>query len=200
MEQYKDHLQDISAIRELMDRNSKFISLSGLSGVSAGLSALAGSAAIFCIDHFMLDDDKGLRLLFFKLVVAILVLVIALLMAVFFSLRLAKKKKLPTWNLTAQRMMIHLAVPLLAGAAFCTIQFLQSHLDWIPATTLMFYGMALMSAAKYTIKEIRFLGVCEIGLGLLCAGWYEFSLYFWAFGFGILHILYGIIIYYKYER
>lgn len=43
----EEQLQQLSEIRLLMERSSRFISLSGLSGVGAGVSALIGSAIAY---------------------------------------------------------------------------------------------------------------------------------------------------------
>jgi hypothetical protein len=58
----------------------------------------------------------------------------------------------------------------------------------------------LINASKYTFNDIRYLGFCEIILGLGAAVYVGYGLYFWALGFGILHIIYGAMMYYKYER
>jgi hypothetical protein len=44
------------------------------------------------------------------------------------------------------------------------------------------------------------LGICEIGLGLIASIYMGYGLLFWAVGFGVLHIIYGIVMYMKYER
>ena len=97
-------------------------------------------------------------------------------------------------------MIWNMMVPLAAGGIFCFIQVWKGSVIWISSTTLIFYGMALLNASKFTLKEIRWLGISEIVLGLICAAWVGAGLLCWAIGFGILHILYGIIMYFKYER
>ena len=65
---------------------------------------------------------------------------------------------------------------------------------------LIFYGLALINSSKYTFFEIRYLGIAEIVLGLIASVFVSSGLILWAAGFGLLHIIYGIIMYYKYER
>ena len=76
------------------------------------------------------------------------------------------------------------------------------HNDWrfVAPACLVFYGLALVNASKYTLTDIRYLGYCEIIVGLLNMQWIGQGLYFWAFGFGVLHIVYGILMWWKYER
>jgi hypothetical protein len=206
MTEIKDHLRDLSEIRNLMEQHSKFLSLSGLSGVSAGLCALAGTGYAWAKmgTLWVYEAEVGTSIVAerirFLLVVAALVLVAAVGLAVFFSLRLARKRKLPTWNNSAKRLLASLGMPLAVGAAFCLIQYEQGMTIYIPACTLLFYGLALLNASKHTVKEIRLLGYSELVLGLVCAAFWEAALPIWMVGFGLLHIVYGILMYYKYER
>lgn len=214
MEEYQNHLKDISAIRSMMEQSTKFISLSGLSGIAVGIIALLGvAAALLCLDDLQLvatlnqrtyqifaGQDMNWDFVVFFFADGLTVLVTALLLASFFSIRLAKKKGLPVWNKVAWNMVWNLMVPLAAGGLFCFIQVFHGSVIWISSTTLIFYGMALLNASKFTVKEIRWLGISEIVLGLICALWVGAGLLFWAIGFGVLHILYGIIMYFRYER
>lgn len=204
MAQIQDHLRDLSEIRNLMEQHSKFLSLSGLSGVSAGLVALLGvGLAWWQLGHPWIFSDTVLvqaAKLEVLLYIAALVLLAAVSLAVLFSLRLARKRGLPTWNNTAKRLLTSLALPLVVGGAFCAVQLLHGSIIWVPACMLLFYGLALLNASKHTIPEIRLLGYCELVLGLACAAWYEGALLFWAAGFGVLHVGYGIFMYLKYER
>lgn len=43
----KNHIQDLAEIRAIMQRSTKFFSLSGLAGVSAGVFALIGAAVVY---------------------------------------------------------------------------------------------------------------------------------------------------------
>jgi len=205
MENIQEHLKDISEIRNLMEKNSKFLSLSGLSGISAGVCGLIGMA----IAWYALDYDPAGRVVYgvpsmgmelFFVVLAVSVLAAALGSALFFSRRMAQRRKLPLWNATAKRMLVDLAVPLLAGGILCVIQLQQGYYDLLPGTTLVFYGLGLFTAHRHTITEVRWLAICEIGLGLLAATLPGFGLIFWGIGFGLLHIVYGTIMYLKYEK
>lgn len=204
MDDLKEHLEDISEIRSLMERHSKFLSLSGLSGISAGICGLLGAGAAYYIIEFIFLDPKStmtpasLRESLIGL--AVLVFIAAIGSALFFSVRMAKRKKLPIWNKTAQRTLFDMFLPLLAGGLFCIIQLWHGYYWWIGSITLLFYGLALLNASRNTITEVRYLAYCEIALGLLCAAWAPNSLLFWAIGFGVLHIVYGTVMYYKYER
>lgn len=190
----------------MMERSFRFISLSGLSGVFAGLFALAGS-----IYAYQLFENNGIEYfdgrqktyssdLITELVfIALVILVLALGSGIFFTLRKSKKFDLPVWTNTTKKMLLNLAIPLLVGGVFCMALLYHQLFALIAPVTLLFYGLALINAGKYTFSDIRYLGVCEIILGCISLFYLGFGLVFWAIGFGVLHILYGIIVFKKYK-
>jgi hypothetical protein len=209
MADLQDHLKDLTEIRSIMERSTKFISLSGLSGVSAGIVALFGAWITwqYLSDIGLMGELKnsaymevGVQPLFTLLGLAVLILIAASGAATFFSLRMARKRNLPTWNSTAKRLMISLLVPLSVGGAFCVLLAWHGYGAIVASATLVFYGLALLNASKYTFKEIRYLGLSEIVLGLIGGIFLKYGLIIWAIGFGVLHIFYGIVMYLKYER
>lgn len=206
MDNIQDHLKDISEIRAMMERNSKFLSLSGLSGVSAGICALLGAlAAYLFLDDFLQfrsasPEDMRRELLTFFVTDALLVVITAVGLALLFSWRMAKKKQLPFWTGTSKLLLLNLLIPLAAGGAFCLILVLQGAYAHVAASMLLFYGLALLNASKFTLPEIRYLAITELVLGLGCAIWYRHGFLFWSIGFGVAHIIYGAVMYFRYER
>lgn len=214
----QQHLEDLNQIRNLMEKSSRFISLSGLSGVFAGVFALFGAfAALKAMTGGYHVLDYGHRmpfvvttdLFFFILLDAIMVLVLSISAAVFFTTRKAKRQGLPLWDGKAFRMLANMAIPLVAGGIFCLILMYHSLsapngsyrlFALIAPSTLLFYGLALLNASNYTLDEIRWLGISEIILGLFACIFVGYGLVFWMLGFGVLHIVYGFIMWYKYER
>ncbi|MFN8355543.1 MAG: hypothetical protein U0Y10_13890 [Spirosomataceae bacterium] len=198
-------LQDLSEIRSLMERSSRFLSLSGLSGIFAGACALVGALVAaqqlgmgwdFSYQHRAYNSALYMSLFFD----ALGVLVLALAGGIYFTTRQARKKNLKIWDSSSKRLLINLFIPLITGGLFCLL-LLDSAPSMIPSATLIFYGLALLNGSKYTLNDVRYLGICELVLGLIC-GYFEgsgLSLLFWALGFGVLHIVYGIVMYRKYE-
>lgn len=211
MDKNQEHLEAIRDIRSLMERSSRFLPLSGLSGILIGAFALGCTAIAYAVlgisiqdsgYHTLLLENGQLSTSKFPLLLAdyISVLIIALSAGMFMAMRKAKKMKVPVWDATAKRMLANLAIPLVAGGIYCLILLYRGEIALIAPATLLFYGLALLNASKYTINEMRFLGILEITTGLLGTLYADFGLLFWALGFGILHIVYGILIYYKYEK
>ncbi|GAB4015879.1 hypothetical protein EXU85_10205 [Spirosoma sp. KCTC 42546] len=208
MHESREHLQTLTEIRSLMERSSKFLSLSGLSGVSAGVIALAGAVVVSMrlqrgfFTSFRINSQEGNHhdVRQFLVLVAISVLVSALLAGTYFTVRKARRQGLSVWNQSSQRLLWAIVVPLATGGVFC-LALLYYDLIWLafPAT-LIFYGLALLNGSKYTLRDVESLAYCEIVLGLLSLFWPGYNLLTWALGFGVLHIVYGLAMYYKYER
>jgi len=202
-------LQDIKDIRQIMERSSRFISLSGLSGIAAGVCALAGAFIGYRIldkyygsynsSGFFSGDDFS-RLKIKLALVGVGVFVIAFITSYYLTWRKARKLGQPIWNLTSKRLAWNMIVPLVAGAAFIIGMLRYDTWMFVSSASLIFYGLALINASKYTLTDIRYLGYCEIIVGLVNMFFLGYGLWFWAFGFGILHIVYGISMWWKYER
>lgn len=205
-----DHLEQISEIRKMMEKSSRFLSLSGLSGVSAGIFALAGSISAWFIlrNHGLVYDENyrdlsgnassGLVLLLAGL--AILVLMAALGSALYFSWRKARKKDIPFWTPVTGKLLIDLMIPLFTGGILIVILIWQNNLNLLAPLSLIFYGLGLINAGKFISIEISWLGATEIATGLLATIFQPYSLFFWAFGFGLMHIVYGAILYFRYDK
>ncbi|WP_066434279.1 hypothetical protein [Chryseobacterium sp. CCH4-E10] len=202
----KNYHEDLSHIRSMMERSSRFISLSGLSGVVAGLAAIAGAVYVYFvfqregIDYF---DGKrnvfGPALVDELVMIGIAILVVALLSGYIFTANKSKRKGLKIWDATTRRLLVTFAVPLVTGGFFC-LALLYHHLFvFIAPATLLFYGLALVSAERYTLTDIKYLGYCQIILGLISLFFLGWGLLFWTIGFGALHIVYGLIMHKKYK-
>lgn len=191
------HDDDIKLIRQMMERSSKFLSLSGLSGIFAGICAIIGASVV---QFYILPKQATPNQLKLQLIsVALIILVIAFTGTIFFSYRKAKKTQQTLWNKITKRILLHLFIPLIAGGLFSIILIPQNP-ELIPAVTLIFYGMALVNAGKFTFGEILYLGIIMVVLGLFAGVFTNFALYIWALGFGLTHIIYGLLMYQKYER
>jgi heme/copper-type cytochrome/quinol oxidase subunit 3 len=213
-----EQLSAIKDIKQMMERSSRFISLSGWSGISAGTCALVGAwfayrvigRSRYATDNELVEKSRsysndgyvsveefmGNRLF----LIAALTFVAAFISAFIFTYIKSRKNNTPIWGTSAQRLLINVSVPMIAGGVFLLKLIHNGSYGLIAPGCLLFYGLALLNGSKYTLGEIRYLGYCEIILGIVSCWFIGWGLYFWAVGFGVLHIVYGAFMLNKYER
>lgn len=207
MDQNQTYQKDIESIRKLMERSVKFLSLSGLSGILSGVYALVGATIGYAILYnpktpfdYANQSVKEITIVIQLLIVAVVVLAISLITGYALASRKAKKLGVKIWDSTSKRLVVNLAIPLVSGGVFILILLANGHFVIAAPACLVFYGLALINASQNLFDEFRYLGYCEIVLGLVCAIMPGFGLYFWAIGFGLLHIIYGALMFKKYDR
>lgn len=208
MKTEQEYLSDLKEIRSIMEQSSRFISLSGLSGVMAGIYALGG---VFVIDQLLynrkyegfvhdlpqLHRHVPVTALIFT---GLAVLVLSLLTGWLLTRARAKKQGIKTWGYASKRLLVNLGIPLVTGGIFTLILLLKGELNYVAASTLIFYGLALVHGSRYTLHDVRYLGITQIILGLIATQYPGLGLYLWGIGFGVMHIFYGAWMFWKYER
>lgn len=212
MNNQQDQLDAIHDIKRLMERSSRFSALSGLSGVVVGVFAIIavlisysilGISPLESVSYLNILAPSGVINTELKNLLAInygITLLASFLTAIWLSKRNAIKKEEKTWDLSAKRMLINFTIPMLAGGCYCLILFTQNHTELIIPATMLFYGLGLLNASKYTVDDIKYLGVLMVVLGLLGSIFIDQALLLWGLGFGVLHIIYGSFMYFKYEK
>lgn len=198
--------EDLAHIKEMMERSSRFISLSGLSGIGAGIvGLLTGIAALYLTNgkiqyiernHIQPYEDYMVKML---ILLGVFALILAIFFGCFFTIRKSRKLGLQIWTSTTKKILTQLTIPLVVGGVFVLALLHYGLYGLIAGTTLIFYGLALINAEKYTFSDIKYLGLLEIALGCIALFWIGKGLIFWTIGFGILHIIYGVILHRKYK-
>lgn len=195
----KEVINTLSEIRDMMAKSSKFMSLSGLSCAIVGAFAL-----IACfIAQYILDNPawEHHRKVFTLTVLASVLLIICIATAFLFARRKAKKNNYRfTLDKTAQRMLWSFILPLLTGGILCIGLIHQGHYGLTSSFMLIFYGLSLTNISGYTFSSTKYLGYALLILGIIDFMVVNQSLLFWALGFGVCHIVYGILFYLLKER
>lgn len=193
MDKITTSADELKTIRKIMEDSTRFLSLSGLSGIFAGTFAIAGALVAW----FLILKTPVLK---WQLITdAIVVLLLSVFFTLWFSRRKAVRAGKSLWTPVLRRLVVNMLVPLISGGLFIIILLLQDHSQLIVPGMLIFYGLALVNAGKFTYGEIFYLGLLEIATGLLAALFPAQGIFFWTFGFGFLHIIYGLFMYRKYE-
>jgi len=210
MHREDETIETLNEIRSIVDKSPRLISLSGWSGVWAGVVALVGayiahgwlqrpgyeqigSALYASVSHF---DSFTANFIF----LGIAVFAIALGGVLYFTGRRAKKMGVRIWNPASQQMLVQLFYPVFAGSVFCFMFIYYGCGMFVAPTSLVFYGLALISAGKHSDSDIKYLGMLDVTLGCTAMFFPGGGLLFWALGFGVLQILYGVMMRGKYDQ
>lgn len=198
----ENYLKDIQEIKKMMDRSSQFLSLSGMAGIMAGIYALAGAYAVRRIydmnyGYYITQESQSFKAIIW---IGLGVLVLSVVTAFILSAGKAKRNGETMWNATSQRLAVNFLIPLVTGGIFAILLMKNQYYGLIAPITLIFYGLSCLNASKYTVRDVRYLGITIIIIGLFATAFMGYGLEFWALGFGVCHILYGAIMYFKYDR
>ncbi|WP_299679204.1 hypothetical protein [uncultured Dokdonia sp.] len=208
------YLEDIVSIKSMMSKSSRFMSLSGLSGILAGIYALIGAfvahniltteqltlggaryASVVGLINAYLAHPSGAKLFF----VALIVLIAAVVTGIILTIRKAKKHEEKIWDPSSRRLLVNFSIPLGTGGVFCLVLLQYGLIGLVAPCTLIFYGLALINASKFTLGDIKYLGLANVIIGLISTQFIGYGIYFWSLGFGVLHIIYGSMMYMKYD-
>lgn len=201
------YLNDITEIKNMMHKSSRFISLSGLSGVLAGIYSLMGAFLAYRIiytNSYELGAYRSLEVTESAIIqlfaIAVAVIVASLVTGIILSTRKARKQGDKIWDASSKRLLVNFMIPLATGGIFILFMIEKEIYGYVAPLTLIFYGLACVNASKYTVGDVRYLGLSLLLLGLISAYFIGFGLLFWALGFGVCHLFYGSVMYFKYER
>lgn len=206
----KDYLKDIQEIKSMMVNSSQFISLSGLSGILAGVYALIGSY----LANLFLSTSTGINYKMTRatttitetditnklFLVAVCVIALSIVTGLILSTNKAKKQGQKLWNVSSKKLLINFSIPLITGGIFALLLLLKHEYLLIAPITLIFYGLGCISASNNTFRDVKYLGITLVILGLIATYFSGYGLLFWTLGFGVCHIIYGSVMYFKYDR
>ncbi len=200
----KNYINDLNEIKKLMSRSSRFLSLTGSVGIWSGVYALIGSGIAYLLlenksDYSLLHSTGNTELILKLVIIAFSVAYLAVVTSYIITRKKAIQNSENMWDQTTKYMLLHFLIPLVTGGFLILILLYRELYDLIVPVSLIFYGLALVNISKFTLDTVKYLGVIDIVLGLLAVICTGYDLFFWAFGFGILHIVYGGIMYFKRE-
>lgn len=197
--------EDLAEIRSVMHRSSRFLSLSGTSGIVVGFLGLAAAYLAYELvfrntDYLKfsaveIPAEQQLQLVF----IAAGTLIVSIVLTVLFTARQSRNRGESLWNHQSRRILYRLAVPLLAGGVASIILFSHGYIGLVIPLLLLFYGLGLFAASGITYAVVEVLGITQLLLGLLALLFVEQGIILWAAGFGVAHIVYGLIVRQKYK-
>ena len=207
--------EDLASIRDMMEKSSKFSNLSGISIFFTGFLTIIAASLIYFDLGFSYSDieisysqliknegnqedlDKKIRLL---IIFAGIVLTISLLVLYVTASRKTSKEGINLFNPTFKRALKSLFIPILSGGIFSFFLIHHQMYGLVAPATLIFYGLGLISASKFSYDELELLGFVELFLGVVSSYFMGEGLLFWVIGFGLAHIVFGLYLYFKYDK
>ena len=213
MNQYTEQLEALTEIRSMMEKSTRFLSLSGATGISIGIIALVAAAICFIISgvapfeypdfYYYLGSKEsvlGMQPHIFILVLMGITILFSSAVGFYYTHKKTKANNVNLWTKSFRLMAINIAIPLITGGIFCIFLLLRGVPEFAAPAMLIFYGLSLINGAKYTLQDVNSLGILEIVLGLIALYVNKYGLEFWAIGFGIFHIIYGAKIYFSQSK
>jgi hypothetical protein len=203
---HKENVKEFKESNAVPNRNSRFLSLKGLPGILVGIYALVGAFAVqqFVSNYQNLDSAISLLPIsymeYLLIGIVVLVMVISILSVFIYTFRKAKRSGEKLWDISSKRLLIRFSLPLFTGGAICVLLYQFGFIRLISSCMLIFYGLALLNTRKYTSRTISYVGIAHLIIGLVSTQFIDSGIYFWAIGFGCIHIIYGILTYRKYAK
>ena len=206
---------DLGLIKDLMEKSSKFSNLSGIAIIFTGLLAMIGASFVYFdigfsvsklnISYAQLINQNGKpEDLFIKLkllvLIASLILISSLAIMYFTARKKSGKEGIQLFNSSFSRTLKSLFIPLFSGGVFCLLLLNHHMYGLVAPATLIFYGLGLVSSSKFSYYELEYLGYFELLLGFIASFYIGSGLLFWIIGFGLCHIVFGLLIHFKYDR
>jgi hypothetical protein len=198
--------ETLAEIKSMMENSTRFLSLSGFSGVLIGSYALIAVALFVSqnnldFTHFDTHTRKWNEPGFMQsaMMYGVLLFTASLVTSLLFSVRKAKKKNLPMVSGISKKLAFNFFTPIAVGVLVC-LNFITSEAWLVLPLSLIFYGFALLFASHYTFTTLKYFGLCQLLLGIIALYFLPYQVLLWTIGFGILHIAYGLYMYFKFER
>ena len=199
-----------------LEQSSRFISLSGFSGIFVGLCGLLGAYITHNLVSTESHTDKemleiiggfdyynmtvhqfvGENLIF----LALFTILFALLFAFYFTTLRSRRNRVPIWDEKIKRQISVLCLPNIVGAIFIMRLVLTANYGYIVPSALIFYAISLINIRRFTTGEVALLGYLLLLLGVVNLWMQGWGILFFGFGFGVLHVIYGIVTFFLYER
>ena len=145
-------LESVNEIKELMEKSSKFISVSGLAAILAGIYALAGA---YIATLVITPETYLIVTLEFMAIIALSVLAAAAVTAGILSYCKSKKTGQSFFSRLTYRALWNFSLPMLTGGALCISLLLHGYYDILSSVMLLFYGLTLVNVSKFTLSLIH---------------------------------------------
>ena len=181
-----------------MQQNSSYFSLSGLSGILVGIYGLLTVYMVHMLTSTYGDGfDGSSQLPIALLEIGILVLAVVMILVALITLRIrakrsAKKHNEKLWSPFSKKLRFHTLILLLLFIVILAVVANKGYYSIITPLMLLLYGIFLLNLSRL-VGRLRYLAFAELILATIAYFIYDKELLFLGLGFGIFHIIYGIV-------
>lgn len=177
--------ENLRVIRDAMERAGSFTSIPGWGGFIIGLTALG---AAYVGAGRVTEPRAWLNIWLIEAGVA------SVIGAVTIWLKW-RRAATPFMSGAAKRFFISYFAPMIAGAILTATIAHRGAFDVLPSLWLLLYGTAFVSSGAFSIRVIPVMGLCYMALGVFAAMVrLPVGNIILGAGFGLLHVVFGLII------
>jgi len=186
-------MDNLRYIREAMERSSSFTAVPGWGGVLIGATALIAAALAEWMES--IDRLAGLRGGRGWMLVWGWELPLALMIGGVAMKRKARAANVKLLTGPGRKFVLSLAPPLVAGALISVALVRIGSFDVLPGVWLLLYGVGVVAGGAFSVRVVPVMGMFFMGLGTLTLfAPPAFGRLMMAVGFGVVHIVFGLII------
>lgn len=177
-------MENLRFIRETMERSASFTAVSGWAGVAMGAVALAAAAVA------RLQQDPRVWLAVWLLAAAVSFAVAVGGMAV-----KSRSVGMPLFSGPGRKFASSFAPPIVVGGLLTVALFVAGEIRLLPGTWLLLYGAAVVTGGAHSVRVVPLMGAVFMATGAVALlappAWADA---FMALGFGMLHVVFGLVI------
>lgn len=177
-------IDNLQFIRETMERSAVFTSVPGYGGALMGATAMG--AAIIAYNQSRVEN---------WLIVWLVEAVLAFAIGLFALWQKAKNSNVSLASVPARKFASAFAPPIIAGIILTALFYYRGFYPFLPCVWLTLYGTAVVTGGAFSVRIVPIVGWIFVAFGAVAAfapsSWGNLLM---ALGFGVLHIVFGLIV------
>jgi len=186
-----------------MQQTSTYFSLRGWTGILLGIYGLLIVYLVHMLTNTYGDGfDGSSQLPIALLEIAIMVFAVVTVLISLITLwirakRRAKRHNEKLWSSLSKKLRFHTLIPLLLFVIILIIIANKGYYSSITPLLLLLYGIFLLNLSRFSSGRLKYLAIADIFLAIIAYFVFDKEMLFLGLGFGIFHIIYGLMTFNK---
>ncbi len=177
-------MENLRYIREAMERSTSFTAVPGGGGILIGLTALIAAGLAETIP----GEHRWMVVWGWELPLALFIGGVSM-------KRKARQANLKLMTGPGRKFVLSLAPPLIAGALISFALARVDSVEVLPGIWLLLYGAGVVTGGAFSVRVVPVMGFCFMSIGAVALFVSpDYGNLLMASGFGITHIVFGVII------